>query len=87
MKTRRRGITARQSEVLATVRELATAEGPPSASKVAERLAITRMCAVRHIRALERKGYLLDVPKLVSSGQWALTEQAEAFLADAEPPR
>ncbi len=69
------------------VRELATDSGPPSAIQVAARMGITRMAAVRHLRALERKGMLLDVPKQVSSGKWALTEQAGAFLADSRPPR
>jgi DNA-binding IclR family transcriptional regulator len=62
-----------QEGVLAAVRQL-TAEGATvSAVAVAERLGMTRQHVSRQLVALERKGFLTDVPKVVRSGHWALT--------------
>jgi Mn-dependent DtxR family transcriptional regulator len=74
--TRRAPPTApspRQADVLEAVRAL-TAEGlPASAVAIAARLGISRQLTMRQLAALERKGILADVPKVVRSGHWALT--------------
>lgn len=63
----------RQHDVIDAVRAL-TAEGAAaSASAIAARLGISRQLASRQLAALERKGFLADVPKVVRSGNWALT--------------
>lgn len=75
-----RPATARQSAFLGAVGELTVRLArAPSATEVAAHLAISRQCAQRQLRALEAKGLLCDVPKLVSSGQWALTELGAAL--------
>ncbi len=63
----------RQQDVIAAVRELAAAGEQTSASAIAARLGISRQLASRQLAALERKGFLADVPKVVRSGNWALT--------------
>ena len=63
----------RQADVIDAVRAL-TEEGlQASAIAIAERLGISRQLATRQLAALERKGFLADVPKVVRSGNWALT--------------
>ncbi len=78
-----RPATARQSEFLAAVvaltRELGRA---PNATEVAARLGIGQTGARRQLMALEAKGLLTDLPKLVSSGQWAITVRGEAALEE-----
>lgn len=61
----------RQADVVAAVRELTAAGEPASASAIARRLGISRQLASRQLGALERKGILADVPKVVRSGTWA----------------
>lgn len=62
-----------QKDVLEVVRAL-TAEGATtSAVAIAGRLGISRQLASRQLAALERKGFLADVPKVIRSGHWALT--------------
>ena len=69
----RRPATDRQSEFLAVVATLTAETGePPSASAIAARLGISRLGARHQLKALEAKGLLVDVPKVVSSGKWAL---------------
>ncbi len=63
----------RQEDVITAVRELAAEGAQVSAQAVADRLGITRQQATRQLVLLERKGYVRDVPKLVRSGNWALT--------------
>lgn len=63
----------RQEDVLAAVRALTEAGEAASAIAVGERLGISRQHASRQLAALERKGFLADVPKVVRSGHWALT--------------
>jgi predicted ArsR family transcriptional regulator len=46
----------------------------PSAAEIGDHLGITRLGARSQLQALEAKGLLKDIPKTVSSGQWALTE-------------
>lgn len=68
--------TDRQDEVLAVVRAL-IAEGQRASSyTVGERLGCTRQVAQRHLLALERKGLLADVPKVVRGGHWTPTPAA-----------
>jgi predicted ArsR family transcriptional regulator len=68
-----RPATDRQSEFLAAVAALTLANGePPSASAVAAWLGISRIGARQQLKALEAKGLLVDVPRVVSSGKWAL---------------
>ena len=70
-----RGPTARQRDFLRAVRELTTElERPPNATEIGARLGIRQVSAREQLRRLEAGGYLRDVPKTVSSGQWALTE-------------
>lgn len=66
-----------QEAVLAAVRELAAAGARVSAITVAERLGISRQQAARQLSLLERKGFVADIPKVVRSGNWALTKAGE----------
>ncbi len=66
--------TARQQQFLDAIATLTEALGrPPSAIQVAAHIGVTRSGATRQLQALEHKGFTCDVPKTVSSGQWALT--------------
>lgn len=65
--------TARQDEFLAAIGALTAELGRgPSTVEVAARMGISRMGAFRQLQALERKGVIGDVPKVVRSGRWAL---------------
>lgn len=69
-----RPATARQSDALEAVRELTASLGhAPSAGEIAKRLGITRWGVRKLLKALAAKGLVHDVPKVVSSGQWAVT--------------
>lgn len=69
-----RKATARQQEFLDAVAELTAELGrAPNAGQVAARIGVTRLGARRQLKALEEKGLLHDIPKTMSSGQWALT--------------
>lgn len=63
----------RQADVIEAVRALSEAGLQVSAVAVGERLGIPRQVATRHLEALERKGLIADVPRIVRSGHWALT--------------
>jgi Mn-dependent DtxR family transcriptional regulator len=73
MSRRVRAATVRQEEVLEAVRALVAAGERPSTVAVAERLGIARQVAAKHLAALERKGRVRDVPKVVRSGLWEVT--------------
>lgn len=73
---RERPATDRQDEVLAVVRALIAEGERASAYTVAERLGCARQVAHRHLLALERKGLLADVPRVVRGGHWAPTPAA-----------
>ena len=74
-----RPATPRQRDFLATVHALTGELGrAPSAAEIGARLGITRLGARRQLQNLASKGLLRDVPKVVSSGQWALTPAGEA---------
>lgn len=62
-----------QEDVLAAVRALTEAGEAASAIAVAERLGFSRQHVSRQLALLERKGLLVDKPKVVRSGHWALT--------------
>jgi len=66
-----------QEAVLEAVRELAAAGARVSAITVSERLGISRQQAARQLSLLERKGFVADIPKVVRSGNWALTKAGE----------
>lgn len=66
-----------QESVLAAVRELTAAGAQVSAQAVADRLGISRQQAARQLSLLERKGFVADIPKVVRSGNWALTKAGE----------
>lgn len=66
-----------QADVLAAVRALTAAGEAASAIAVAARLGMTRQHVSRQLAALERKGFLRDVPKVVRSGHWTLTPAGE----------
>jgi SOS-response transcriptional repressor LexA len=69
-----RPITPRQSAILDAVRALTRETGQaPSAADVGARLGISKQSALRQLRAIEVKGLVSDLPKLVSSGQWQVT--------------
>lgn len=69
-----RPATPREGDAIAAVRELtATLGRAPNAVEVAAQLGIAKQNARKLLRRLEAKGLLRDVPKLVSSGQWAVT--------------
>ncbi len=64
-----------QKAALDAVRELTRQHGrSPTATEVGERLGMTRQGAAQLLHLLERKGLLRDIPKMISSGQWELTE-------------
>ena len=70
--------TARQRAFLGAVATLTRELGrAPSATEIGDRLGISRLGARRQLQDLEAKGLLLDVPRVVSSGQWALTPAGE----------
>lgn len=73
---RAREATDRQGEVLDAVRALIAQGERASAYAVAARLGIARQVAHRHLLALERKGLLADVPRVVRGGHWAPTPAA-----------
>jgi response regulator of citrate/malate metabolism len=75
-----RPATGRQEAFLEAIERLTAREGrAPSAVEIAERLGISRQCATRQLVVLERKGLLRDVPRMVRSGQWALTHAGLAL--------
>jgi DNA-directed RNA polymerase subunit N (RpoN/RPB10) len=78
-------LTPHQRAFLRTVANL-TAElgGPPSAGVVGEHVGLTRHGARRMLVSLEEHGLIADVPKVVRSGQWALTEQGVALLEESQ---
>jgi predicted ArsR family transcriptional regulator len=77
--------TARQRAFLVAVADLSRElEREPSAVEIAARLGITRSGARPQLRALKAKGLLVDVPKQVSSGKWALSPAALAALEEDE---
>jgi hypothetical protein len=76
-------LTARQRAFLRDVARL-TAElgGPPSAAVVGQHTGLTRHGARVMLMSLEAHGLIADVPRVVRSGQWALTEQGVALLEE-----
>lgn len=80
VKRRNRSTTDRQREVLAVVLALRDEGKDVSAVAIGERMDIGRMAAANHLRSLERQGLMRDIPKVVSSGKWELTEQGRALL-------
>lgn len=67
--------TSRQDEFLAAIGALTAELGRgPSTVEIAARMGITRDGCRSQLRALEKKGLIGDVPKVVRSGEWALTE-------------
>lgn len=78
------GPTARQRAFLLAVVELTELQGrAPSATELGARLGMTRLGARGNLQRLAAKGLIRDVPKVVSSGQWALTD-AGAMLLELE---
>lgn len=67
------GATPAEQATLAAVRELTAAGEQPSSYAVAEHLGVARQVAHRRLLALERKGLVRDVPKVVRSGLWSVT--------------
>lgn len=88
MKTRQRRLgppTARQRAILAAVKALLDETGEqPSATAIAERLGVTRTGIRPQLHSLSEQGLLVDVPKAVSSGKWALPPEALALLEEGE---
>lgn len=81
MTTRVRQPTTRQRDIVRAVLELGAELGhAPSASDVARKLGITRTGARWQLQRLERDGLLGDVPKVVSSGTWEVTEAGRDFV-------
>jgi DNA-binding MarR family transcriptional regulator len=70
------GATDRQGAFLGAIAELTEElQRAPNATEVAERLGISQPGARKQLRSLEAKGLIQDVPKLVSSGQWAVVKR------------
>lgn len=66
---------ARQRDYLRAVLELWGELGEaPNATQVAAQLGVTQQTARQQLKALEKRGYLRDIPKQVSSGRWRLTD-------------
>lgn len=75
---RKRPLSARQRAYLDAVRALApTLPQAPGAADVARHLGITRKGARAQLRALVRKGYLVEVPVVIIAG-FALSPTGEA---------
>lgn len=49
----------------------------PTATQVGAELGITRLGARKRLLRAQRLGWLEDVPKVISSGQWAVTKAGE----------
>jgi DNA-binding IclR family transcriptional regulator len=84
---RRKGgpATPRQRAFLVAIADLSRELGrEPSAVEIAARVGVTPTGARPQLRALQTKGLLVDVPKQVSSGKWALSPAALAALAEDE---
>ena len=76
-------LTDHQRAFLATVAALTEELGrAPSAALVAEHTGLTRLGARRMLMALEAHGLIADVPQVVRSGRWALTEQGVSLLGE-----
>lgn len=72
---------ARVNEWLDAVRQATQLHGrPPTATHVGAIMGMTPWGARKALKILEAHGYVVDVPKVVSSGQWALTAESEARL-------
>ncbi len=54
--------------------------GPPSATQLGTHLGISRIGARKLLKRLEARGLARDVPKQVSSGQWAITPDGDRAL-------
>lgn len=76
--------TDRQREFLAAVAKLHAEGRDASAIAIAAELGIDRTGTRSQLGALARKGLVVDVPKVVSSGKWALTDAARALLEGEE---
>lgn len=75
--------TKRQRQYLELLDRLTRKLGrPPSAQDMGEHSGISRLGARRLLTVLEQHGLAADVPKVVRSGQWALTEQGLAVLGE-----
>jgi hypothetical protein len=76
-------LTPHQRAFLRVVATLAKELGrAPSAADVAARTGLTRLGARRMLMACEAHGLISDVPRVVRSGQWALTEQGVSLLEE-----
>lgn len=79
---RQKPATDRQEEFLEAVALLTERLGhAPSNNEVGEHMGVSRWWARKALMALASKGLVADVPKTVSSGQWALTETARKARA------
>lgn len=79
---RLRPATDRQGEFLEAVVALTESLGhAPSNSDVARHMGVSRWGARRQLMALEQKGLLKDIPKVVSSDQWEITDTARKVRA------
>lgn len=71
-----RPATDRQNDYLAAVAQLTRElERAPNGAEVARHLGVSRQSATQQLQALEAKGLLVDVPRVVSSGKWALVSK------------
>lgn len=76
-----RSPTRRQKEFLRAVADLTANLGrAPSAGELGEHMGISRLGARGQLLRLAERGLLRDVPVVVSSGQWALTDAGTAEL-------
>lgn len=81
--SRVRRTTEHQIDLLRVVEALRLELGRfPTASDVARKLGISRYGASKQLHRLEERGLLADVPVVVSSGQWGLTDAARRALGD-----
>jgi hypothetical protein len=77
--------TTHQRQFLAELAVLAKKLGkPPSAAEMGAHTGLSRLGARRVLMALEEHGLCADVPRVLRSGQWALTEQGAAVVAEDE---
>jgi Mn-dependent DtxR family transcriptional regulator len=84
LRTRKR--TSRQREVLRAVLELSAELGrAPTSPEVATRLGVSRVSALEALKRLERVGALADLPRVISSGTWEVTEAGRALAEEEEP--
>jgi repressor LexA len=85
----KKGLTSRQTKVLAVIRAAVEARGyPPSVREIGEAVGLTSPSSVAHqLRVLEQKGYLRRDPNRPRALEVTMTGEAESRQASAASDR